>query len=90
MNLIHNKFQTANGTCLYTQENQKRIHENINELLKRIEDETGEKYYLISAPTEITKIDGNAKIIQIDADAYSYNEIKDVIEKAAIYDGLCD
>jgi len=89
MNLIHNKIQVVNGACLYSQEDQKRMHENIHELLKRIEEQTGEKYYLISTPTEITKIDGNAKIIQIESKKYSYNELIATIEKSDMYDSLC-
>lgn len=89
MNLILNKFQIANGVCVYNQETQRKIHKHIYKMLNKIEKETGEKYYLISTTTEVTQVDGDAIIIQIDAKSYSYNGLKDIIEKSAMYDDLC-
>ena len=46
-------------------------------------------YTVITTPTEINSIEGDVKIIKIDAKEYSYNELQEIIEKAWQYDDLC-
>lgn len=53
-------------------------HENAKKLL-------GDQCILITSPYELSSVDGNDKIIKIDAREYSYNELMDAIEKAEKY-----
>lgn len=46
-------------------------------------------YILITSPMNIAKVDGDIKIIHINCKEYSYDELKDIIEKAEMYEGLC-
>ena len=39
-----------------------------------------EDYIVISTPTDISVVDGDAKIITIDAKEYSYDELKIIID----------
>jgi len=58
------------------------MHDSIKDVLPK-------DYILITSPTDIAKIDGDLKIINIDCKEYSYNELIKIIEKAEMYNGLC-
>jgi len=82
-NILIQKVPTDNhGTCLMSLNDIFKMHDNIKK-------ELPEDYILITTPTDITKIDGDCKIIYIDCKSYSINELNEIIEKAKMYDGLC-
>jgi hypothetical protein len=82
-NILFQKIpMDENGYPIISLDNVSRIHEMVERSLP-------EDYVLITSPLELSKIDGNVKIIHIDCKEYSYNELKEIIEKADMYDGLC-
>ena len=82
-NIIHNKIPIDdNGHSIIKLDMIEDIHNAIKNKL-------GEEYIVITTPTELNMIDGDAMIITIDYKGYSYNELMEIIEKANMYDGLC-
>jgi len=83
MNILHQKIPiNSNGENLLKLKEIARIHESIKNVLPK-------DYILITSPTDIIKIDGDLKIINIDCKEYSYNELIEIIEKSEMYNGLC-
>jgi hypothetical protein len=72
------------GYSLISTEQVLRIHNYIKDTLPK-----DDNYILITSPMDIVKVDGDMKIISIDCKSYSYEELKDIIEKASMYDDLC-
>jgi len=77
--ILHNKIP---NDINITYEQINRWHTNTKNLL-------GDEYILITSPFDLNCVDGDIKLIKIDAKEYSFNELMDVIEKASMYDGLC-
>jgi hypothetical protein len=46
-------------------------------------------YIIVATPFDTTSISGSDLLITIDSKEYSYNELKDIIEKSEMYNGLC-
>jgi hypothetical protein len=86
-NIILNKLpMDKQGSCLLNCETQSRIH---NMIYKTLNEKCPEDNYIVfTTPTDLSVVDGNAKIIKIDAKEYSSNELLEIIEKANMYDGL--
>ena len=61
---------------------QVRLTELVNSGLK-------DKYIVVSTPTQLSVLDDKDVVITIAAKKYTTKELLDVIEKAAMYDGLC-
>lgn len=49
---------------------------------RKVIDWLGDEYAVISTPFDCECVDGDAKVITIDCKEYSYNELKEIIEKA--------
>jgi len=81
--IIHNKLPfDINGNILIPLDEAFKNHTFIKEAL-------GDDYIVITSPTELKVIDGDAKIIAINCKKYSYKELMDIIDKASYYDALC-
>lgn len=72
-----------NGATVLDMETICQCHEIVKNAL-------GENYIVITSPMDLQAVTGDDKIITIDCKAYSYNELMDTIEKADMYDGLCE
>jgi len=48
-----------------------------------------DRYIVFSTPTQLSILDDKDIVITIAAKKYTTKELLDVIEKAAMYDGLC-
>lgn len=64
-------------------------YDQVNNWHRNIKNNLGDEYILITSPYDLNCVDGDIKLIKIDAKEYSYYELMDVIEKASMYDGLC-
>jgi predicted O-methyltransferase YrrM len=64
--------------------------ETTKSIVDQIRNTLGNGYTVIAAPLELTKVNGDFNFIQIDAKQYNYNELVEIIEKATMYDDLCD
>lgn len=42
----------------------------------------GDEYQLIATPFDVECVDGDTKVITIDCKAYSYNELKEIIDRS--------
>jgi len=86
-NILLNKIPiNKNGTSLFPYSQVKEYHDAIQESLNiRCPDD---HYILFSLPTDLSKVDGDAHIIRIEAKAYSPNELLEAINKANKYDSL--
>jgi hypothetical protein len=83
-NILFQKIPTNESrTPLISIEAVSRIHTYCREALP-------DDYILLTTPLDLSKVDGDAKIINIDCKTYSANELLDIIEKANMYDDLCD
>lgn len=83
MNILHQKIPVdGKGRYLLGCDEIAKIHNSLRNALP-------EDCIVVTTPTELTKIDGEFKVIQIDCKEYSYNELVEIIEKAKMYDGLC-
>ena len=61
---------------------------DINRFAELTKINLGNDYILIVSPMETKAIDGDDILINIDCKEYSYNELKEIIEKAKNYDNL--
>lgn len=64
--------------------------EELSVIHRMVKETIPEDYVLITSPMDLIKVDGDMKIVKIDCREYSYNELQEIIEKASMYDGLCD
>jgi len=71
--IIHQRIPNNGGSMAISQKDAWDLHKELKAALP-------EAYIVISTPTDISVIAGDAKIIQIDAKKYSYNELKDIID----------
>ena len=55
-----------------------------------VEKELNDEYLLVTTPTDLSVIDGDQIVITIDTKPYTGSELLEIIEKAAIYDDLCE
>lgn len=82
--IVHQKVPLdKNGCMLLDAETVMNLHKAISKGLP-------DDYILLTSPTDLNVIDGDIKIIHIDAKEYSVNELREIIEKAENYDVLCD
>lgn len=65
-------------------------HEMISKFASLIRNQLGDEYTFIVSPMDVSCIDGDVKIVNIDAKEYSHNELMKIIEKANMYDDLCE
>ena len=71
--IIHNRIPIESVRSALTTKTVQDIHNSIKNLL-------GDDYTVITTPTELSVVDGDAVIITIDCKEYSYNELKAIIE----------
>lgn len=55
-----------------------------------VEKELNDEYLLITTPTDLSVIDGDQIVITIDTTPYTGDQLREIIEKAAQYDDLCN
>jgi hypothetical protein len=77
--IIHQRIPVEDGQILMTWDLVSKLHEVIRSQLP-------EDYIVITTPTDLSVIDGDTKIIRIDAKEYTTTELLDIIEKANNYD----
>ena len=65
-------------------------HELASEFHKKIKELLGDEYIVITSPFETKCITREEFIITIDGKKYSHDQLMEVVEKASMYDGLCD
>lgn len=85
LKILHNKIPMVNGNFEFPYDAVQKVHNSIREAVEKIDSE----YIVLTTPTELSVVDGDAKIVMISAKEYSYNELKEIIEKANKYDDLC-
>lgn len=56
--------------------------DTIVKFIKTTKEILGDEYQLIATPFDTTYIDGDIKIIHINCKAYSYNELKEIIDRS--------
>lgn len=79
-NIIHMKIPMLENA---TRENQFATDmETCGQFTSLVKDLLGDEYTVISTPFDCECVDGDAKAITIDCKEYSYNELKEIIEKA--------
>ena len=80
--IIHLKLPIdENHNIVYTQE-------TVRKAMDKIQNKVGDDYIVISTVFDIELLDKDEKIINIDCNEYSYNELQEIIEKAWKYDKL--
>ena len=84
--ILHNRIPFDEyGNPIVTGSECLRIHN----YLKKIVEKLDEQYIVITTSTELTCLNDNDVILQIDAKKYTYDELKEIFEKANNYDSLC-
>lgn len=79
--IIHQRIPTEDGQILMSWDVTSNLHEVVRNQLP-------EDYIVITTPTDLSVVDGNVKIIRIDAKEYTTNELLEIIEKSNYYDNL--
>lgn len=80
--ILHNKIPIDEyGSMLIPVRSVSEIHNYIMEIVKQLDD----NYIVITSPTEISCLNDNDVVISIDAKDYTYNELKEIIQKANNY-----
>ena len=73
--IIHQKLPTTeHGSNTMPYKTIKSLHDNVQNIV-------GEDYIVITTPTELNVLDGDAKIFMIEAKYYSYNELKEMMDR---------